>query len=384
MKILLLSCSTGEGHNSAAKAVMTALKARGVECEFIDPIQFKSVKRMNFVAELYNKTIRKIPWFFGIVYKAGKLYDASPLPSPVAYANSKYSVHFNDYVEAGNFDAIVSSHIFCSDAVLALRKKHGNTLPLYTIMTDYTPIPFYRDAKDIAYHFISCENIVEEMVRQGFKPENMCVSGIPIDPKFNLEMSKDEAKGLLGIPKNKRVIVILSGGAGCGKIVKLVKKLEKRLCDNMLMYIFVGKNTKLKEKLTERFSEDSKIRTVDFTLDVNIYLKAADVVMSKPGGLSSTEIAVSNVPFVHLKAIPGCESYNIRYFTKNGISLLGNTTKRAVDSTLKLLSDSELCNLVLNKQREHIPKRSADLIAEKIISDISLKKVEMHESLFSN
>ena len=75
MKILVLSCSTGEGHNSAAKSIVEALDSLGVEHEFMDPIIFKSEKRMKFVASLYNKCISKMPWLFGIIYKAGQLYD---------------------------------------------------------------------------------------------------------------------------------------------------------------------------------------------------------------------------------------------------------------------------------------------------------------------
>ena len=88
-KVLILSCSTGEGHNSAAKAIETALKKKGIAYELTDPVSFKSEKMQNFVSNLYNVTIKKAPAVFGAVYKLGELYSEANLPSPVYWANSR-------------------------------------------------------------------------------------------------------------------------------------------------------------------------------------------------------------------------------------------------------------------------------------------------------
>lgn len=369
MKILILSCSTGEGHNSAAKAVMDTLVAKGAECELLDPICFKSEKRMKTVASLYNNLISKAPFIFGIIYRLGKLYDFLKLPSPVAYANSKYAKPFSEYIVKNGFDAVVSSHIFAMQAMVAVREKHGVKIPVYCIMTDYTVIPFHKDAKTLDVQFASTEKGKQELIKKGFESEKICVSGIPVNPKFNIDITKSEAKAKLGIPEDKKVIMILSGGAGCGNMIKLCKKMDKSLSSDYLICVFPGKNEKLKSKLEKEFSTNDKIKVVGFTLDTNIYMKAAEVVLSKPGGLSSTEIAVANVPFVHLKAIPGCESYNIKYFTSSGLSLPGKTINSAVKQTLRLLNDTDLAEDVMRKQREYIPNNSADLIAQKVLEE---------------
>ena len=370
MKILVLSCSTGEGHNSAAKAVIEALVSCGVECELLDPIIFKSEKRMKFVANLYNSCISKMPWFFGIVYKAGQLYDASPLPSPVAYANSKYAKPLSEYVIAGGYDAVIATHIFAMAAMDAVRKKHGVNIPVYTVITDYTVIPFHTDSIDLDCHFVPTESEKKTLVKKGFDPEKIEISGIPTSPKFSLPITKSEAKARLGIEEDKRIVSILSGGAGCGKLTKLCRKMSKALDDGHHIYVFSGKNEKLRDKLRECFADDKKITVIDFTPDVNIYTKASDVVLSKPGGLSSTEIVNSNVPFVHLKAIPGCESCNIKYFTKQGISLPGKSIRSAVKQTVKLLSDTEAAENMMARQRECIPNNSALFIAQKVLKDL--------------
>lgn len=373
MKILILSCSTGEGHNSAAKAIMDSLIAKGAECEFIDPICFKSKKTMNAVSGAYNNLIRKAPWLFGIIYKLGQIYDFLRLPSPVAYANSKYSEPFSKYIEEKGFDAVVSTQLFAMQAMVAVREKHGIRIPVYCVMTDYTVIPFHKDSKTLDVQFASTEKGKQTLIKKGIEPEKICVSGIPVNPKFNIDMTKSEAKAKLGIPENKKVITILSGGAGCGNMIKLCKKMEKALGSEHLICVLPGKNEKLKSKLDKEFGTNEKIKVVGFTRDTHIYMKASEVVLSKPGGLTSTEIAVANRPFVHLKAIPGCESYNIKYFTSKGLSLPGKTINSAVKQTLRLLNDTDLAEDVMRKQREHIPSNAADIIAKKVLEEISVK-----------
>lgn len=106
MKVLLISCGTGEGHNSAAKAVMETLTQKGVECELIDPISLKSDNAKEKVSGTYNGIIKHVPFLFGIIYTIGKLYSFLPLPSPVKWANSKYSKELAEYIKKKEFDAV--------------------------------------------------------------------------------------------------------------------------------------------------------------------------------------------------------------------------------------------------------------------------------------
>lgn len=369
MKILVLSCSTGEGHNSAAKAVMEALAAKNIESELIDPISFKSEKMMRRVSSIYNNIISKVPALFGIIYRIGGIYESLHLKSPVAWANSKYAEKLSEYIKSQNFDAVVCTQLFTMQAMVAAKQKHGVNLPVYCVLTDYTVIPFYKDAKGLDLHFVPTDSVKEELIKKGFPENSLMTTGIPTSPKFNLDLTKSEAKNMLSIPEDKRVVSILSGGAGCGKIIKICRRMNKRIDSSHLICVFSGKNEKLKDKLEREFGASGKVKIIAFTPDVNIYIKASDVVLSKPGGLSSTEIAAARRPLVHLKAIPGCESYNIKYFTSNGLSLPGKSVKAAVTQTERLLSDAKLALDMQKAQEKLICNSSAELIANKITED---------------
>ena len=370
MKVLLLSSGTGEGHNSAAKAVMDALVEKGVECVFLDPISFQSENAKKKVSSIYNKIISKVPFVFGIIYFAGVLYDKTPLPSPVLKANSKYAGKLAEYIKNENFDAVVCPHLFAMQAMAVVRVDKGFYVPTYSIMTDHTTHPFHKDAKPLDVHFASNEKTAKYIVKRGFDEQKVIITGIPANPKFALSVSKNEAKNIVGISESKKVISVMTGGAGCGKILKLCKKFNKCLSEDFCVCIFPGKNEKLRQRLLSEYSDNPKFKILPFTNDVHLYLKASEVALSKPGGLSSTEIAAANVPLVHLKAIPGCESYNVRYFKSRGLSLYGKSIRRAVKYTVKLLENKELAARMLEAQRRFVPANAADLIANKIIEDM--------------
>ena len=107
-KVLILSCGTGEGHNSAAHAIEDALSDRNIEFEMIDPISFRSESAQKRVASLYNNMIRKTPRIFGVVYKIGSIFEKTRITSPVYYANCLYAEKLKEYIRANSFDAVIS------------------------------------------------------------------------------------------------------------------------------------------------------------------------------------------------------------------------------------------------------------------------------------
>lgn len=368
MKVLILSCSTGEGHNSAAKAISETLVSMNIDCTIMDPIVLKSKKVSNTVASAYNGLIRKAPGLFGIVYKLGSFYEWLRLPSPVYWANSKCAGELYEYIRNNQIDAVICTHIFGMQSMTAVRRKYG-PVPCYGVLTDHTAIPFLSET-DIDGYFVPDDGVVYQLKKKGIPEDRIYVTGIPVSRRFSIPITKEDARAALGIPKDKKIIVLMSGGAGCGKILKLCKRMCKSLDSSHLIYVFPGKNEKLRKKLETRFSGEDRVVTVAFTLEMHMYVKAADVVLSKPGGLSSTEIAVAGVPLVHLKAIPGCETCNMRYYTSSGLSLPGKSVKQAVAATEKLLIDTAASESMREKQRRLILSNAAQVIADRVIKEV--------------
>lgn len=363
-KVLILSCGTGEGHNSAAKALAENLNGRGIECEIKDSVSFRSEKARRRITGLYNRLIRRAPALFGCIYKLGALYDRLGLPSPIYAYHASYAEKLYAYIKEGGFTHVLCTHLFGMETVTAVRKKYAPDLPCYGILTDYTDVPFYKDTELDGY-FVANGRSKEQLIEKKKRGDRIFCTGIPVSAKFSA--GGEDARRRLSLPQDKKILVVMSGGAGCGKIVGLCRKLRRSPVGNACVCLFTGNNGKLKRKLTKRFGSDSRFRIVGFTNEVYLYLKAADLVFSKPGGLSSTEIAVSNVPLVQLKAIPGCETENRKYFTRNGLSVYARSARVAVQKASALLSDPCALTFMTENQRRLIPPDSCDRIVDRIL-----------------
>ena len=365
MKILILSCSTGEGHNSAAKAMAEAFRELQIECEILDPVSFHSRKAQRTVSAAYNNLIRVAPSGFGLVYKIGDLYDRSSLPSPIYWANSKYADDLYRYILDNRIDRVVCTHLFGMEAMTAIARRFPEAPPCYAVLTDYTATPFYSDT-ELSGYFSPNEEVRQELIAVGIPAERILPTGIPVSVRLSRPVPKEEARRLLSVDPEKKVIAVMSGGAGCGNLVKLCKALDRDADDSRRILVFPGKNESLAHKLHEAFGQNPRVRIIPFTPDIYLYFKAADVVLSKPGGLSSTEIAAANVPLIHLKEIPGCETENVRYFASHGMSIRAETAGKAAEAVDHLLTDAAAAEEMRKCQREFIHPDAALRIAERV------------------
>ena len=362
MKVLLLSCLTGDGHNSAARAVQNELDMRGIYNEIADPVSFRSEKAKRVVSSAYNNMIRKTPKTFGAVYKAGKLYDSTGLTSPVYWANSMYARRLNNYIAENGFDAVVCTHLFGMEAMTAIKKKCGGSVPCYGILTDYTNIPFLCETALDGY-FVPHENIKEQLCKRGIPKESVFCTGIPVAAKFNKHYEKKQAREMLDMVPDKKVFLIMTGGVGCENMLALCDEFVNLNDENTVAYVLVGRNADMKNRIDEKYRACGRVYSVPFTDQVNVYMNAADVLLSKSGGLSSTEAAVANVPFVCVKPIPGCETENARFFASKGMALYADSYKQAAENAYALVNNTEKSEQMIASQRLNInPYAARDIV----------------------
>lgn len=361
MKVLILTCHTGDGHNSAACAMAREMDFRGWNYQIADPVGIRSKRAERFVCSCYNEMIRRTPRAFGLVYHAGRAVSNLPLKSPVYYANKAYASRILRYVERGGFDAVLCTHLFGMEVLTALRRK-GVALPSFGIMTDYTCVPFFRETELDGY-FIPHADLIPEMVAKGLPKDKIYPTGIPVDPKFWEEISQWEARKRLRLPEDRKIAVIMTGGVGCETMASICRAVSELAVEGLEVCVLVGRNEKLASILQ---NVCPSVHTVSFTRDVFLYLKAADVLLSKAGGLSSTEAAVAGVPLIHVKTIPGCESYNAKFFARRGLSFAVSSPRQAAERTEFLLTHSEAGEEMRRAQRQHINPFAARDIADRI------------------
>ncbi len=369
MKALILSCNTGQGHNTAARAILEELTARGIECEMQDTLAFASQFISNTVCGIYNKASIRIPRVLGAGISAAKVTDkVFKKNSPCYVANLPYAGKVYRYIKENGFDTVIMPHVFPSEALTWVERRLPSADDLRTcfIATDYTYPPFLSDT-ELDTYFIPHEDLRAIFIEAGIPNDKIVVSGIPVSSAFRAPITKEEARQALGLPGDKRILLVMTGSMGYGNTEELTAKLMENLPDNTLVYVMGGNNEKMKAAIRAAHAGDERLTVLNYTDKVSLYLAASDLLFTKPGGLSSTEAAVRGIPVLHTKPIPGWEQENIRFFREHGLSDFGETAEALVTKALFLLANPHRCEEMVENQRKHINAFAAKDIVDHLL-----------------
>ena len=363
-KVLLLSCNTGEGHNSCARAVKECFESHGCTCEVADSLLFISEKASKFICNWHVRIYRRLPRLFKTGYKEVENH-ASPFRRDTAvyeYLTSG-SERLYEYIISGGFDAVVCTHIFAALALSDMLEKHPLPLTTAFIGTDYTCSPGTADS-NLQYYFIPDASLIEEFASCGVSREKLVPSGLPARREFYLRGGEAEAKRALGIPAEHGHILLMCGSMGCGPITELTKELAARMTDAEELTVICGTNDKLFDKLGAEFAPAKNVHIKARVEDMPLYMHASEVYMTKPGGLSTTESAAMGLPMVLIDAVAGCEEHNLSYFTALGGAVTADEPAELAEAALRLLRDENA-----RREMSRALKQSGDITpAERIYS----------------
>jgi len=314
-KVLILTTSTGQGHNQAAASVAESFENDGYEIIKIDFLA-KNSKILNDIIVIgYELLASKFPNFYGWFYNLtdNKLINKL-LKFPFFLAMRKVSKLINKIKP----DVIVATHSL-SISVVSDLKKHGLKTPFILIVTDFKAHYLYVDSYVDAY--ITGSNYTKQsLIDRNINPDKIYPVGIPINSKFYTVVTSVDAL------KDDEYfnLLLMSGSLGLNTIFIVLKELLKNP-NKLRITVVCGKNDHLKNTLTkycsDNESEHKKLHILGFTKDVSYLMDYCDVIISKPGGLTVTESIVKNIPLIIPFAIPGQENENIDFLTTEGYSI---------------------------------------------------------------
>lgn len=365
MDALIMSCATGGGHHAAARAIREELLRRGHHVEFLDPYTLSGKGMDRKVGDCYVKCAQKAPDMFGMIYRLGNLYRRLPGKSPVYWANRKTAGYMEEYLRQHSFDVILMTHIFPGEILTYLKRK-GAVLPktIY-VATDYTCIPFTEEIECDGY-VVPSGALKKEFCRRGIPAERAYPLGIPVRRSFREAQTREETAERLGLDPEKRYILIAGGSIGAGKLIGAIRVLHRYLKRqrNTELIVICGSNRKLYDKLERKYRKEDHILLLKKADCMADYLKVCDFYISKPGGISSTEAAVSNTPLIHISPIPGCETKNLEFFTKRGMSLYAANLKKDLPGAIRRIEDRDVLEKMRKAQRKYVDPRAAERIAD--------------------
>lgn len=371
MKVLILSCNTGGGHNAAASALKESLNFYHHEAEVLDLMSLGRKHTSALVGGAYVKLVSVFPAGFGALYQLGELVRKFPWKSPVYYANARLGNALADYIDQNHFNAVVTTHLYPAETLTWMKQKGRLTIPCVAVATDYACIPFWEET-NCDYYVVPHKDLIPEFASCGIPEEKLLPLGIPVRPAFARPASKEDVRRHLGLPENAPLFLVMSGSMGFGKVHLLAHELVSRLENGEQAVIICGNNKKRMRSLRLQFHKNPNVHIISFTRHVAEYMAAADVLFTKPGGLSSTEAAVRRVPLVHTDPIPGCETKNRAFFVSRGMSVTGAHQKELAEVGISLAHDDARQIAMRDAQRKNSHPQAGTAIThllEKLVSE---------------
>lgn len=369
MKILILSCNTGEGHNSSAKALKHHMDKSGIECEVKDTLSFAGSSISKRVSNLYNRSIQSE--LFHTLYSIGFWVSRHIrfTKSPIYAANYLYSDNLYKYIQQGGFDAIVSVHLFSAEVLTALKHKKNIKHPTLFVMTDYTTIPFLHET-DLDRYIIPHKDLTEAFIDDGMSKNRLVVAGIPVNISQNQDkIAKSDARaiankmfGWKSTYDSSHWYLIIGGSMGFGSSEQLLSELLAKIDDNDRIICVCGRNEEQQKRLTSLFSEIKEVKILGYSDSIPLLMDCCDVLFSKPGGITSTEALIRNIPLVHTAPIPGLEDKNAQFFHARGMSYYTQDLHQQVDVAIKLCRDMSFREQMLKSQRENSNSQTCEII----------------------
>ena len=352
MKILLMSVKAGFGHHSTAAAIIEYFKERGHVCEMLDIFTYISKHLGNTIQDGYLISTKYLPKAYGKVYdilnKEEEPYDEHSVISMLSKVVTKKLI---GYVEDAAPDLIIGTHSYAAVVMTILRDKGIVNCPLIGVVTDFTVHPFW-ESTDLDYYVIPDSQLTYQMNKKGIPSEKILPIGIPIRQIFAQKNSKEDARRRLSID-DKPTLLIMMGSMGYGNIRETLTEIDEFEMDIQLLVV-CGSNEKMKELIdTTEWHKD--IRSYGFVSNVNELMDASDLIITKPGGLTSSEAMAKGLPMIIMNPIPGQEDKNLVFLVNNGAAIAVNDVCTISEALYQLTAQDWRADL-MRKSIEHIGK----------------------------
>lgn len=344
LKIWLLHGSFTGGHASAANSVMEALKAQDptAEVEIINHAALSTNPRpVSTAAERaledgpISRAVRE--WGFEQNFEGNRLLHWA------SRQGMKYESLFSDKllerIQDEKPDILVATQAPTADLLSYWREKGLINQPLHAVVTDFAAHQIWQQ-DEVGQYYVAADSTKKDLVRFGVKSERVSVTGIPIRPAFARPFQdRSELKKQLGLDPEKPFVLILGGALGAVDFNAMARALDK-LPDDFQAAVVCGRNDKAKQALEGETFQHS-FKALGFVSNMVDWMDACDLIVSKPGGLSSSEILARGRPILILDPIPGLEVKNAKRLTDAGVGIWARDTEDMVRNAGALLQDPE-------------------------------------------
>lgn len=367
-RVLIISASVGAGHLRAASALENAFKLRspGTEVLNIDILDYTNTVFRLLYSKLYLEMVSKAPHLLGLLYDR---LDTPYRNEKLIHALNKLNTQpFLKFLKHYNPDLILCTHFLPSEIISRLKEKKELKCPQAIVVTDLDVAGMWFCRK-YEHYFVALEETREIMKRFDVPAEKITVTGIPIDPIFSQPRDKSEMRVKHGLDRDKPTILISAGGFGVGPVEKLIVSLLD-LTEPAQVIAVCGRNADLKKKmeaLVKKRRSQVKMKVLGFSTEMDELMSASDILVGKPGGLTTAEALAKGLVLVIVNPIPGQEARNSDHFLEEGVGIRCNNLPVLAWKIDQLLKDHKrLSFMKQNVTRLARPNAAFDIIEKSV------------------
>lgn len=365
-RVLLLSEGFGSGHTQAAYALAVGLRLSSpdIQTRVIELGKFLNPVVGPLIVSAYRKTVSKQPKLVGMMYRSN--YHKSLNRFTQLALHRVFYTHTSQVIDQLKPDLIVCTHPVPNAVVSRLKRLGEEDVQLCTVITDYDAHGTWI-SQEVNHYLVSTPKVKRKLMERGVEGDRIEVTGIPVHPSFWQTSARDEVLKQFGL-RDMPTVLVMGGGWG------LMDDDDDHLLDYMTewrnrvqLIVCVGSNEKMKEKLLqeERFVHPN-VHILSFTREVSKLMDVADVLVTKPGGMTCTEGLSKGLPMLFYKPIPGQEEENSEYFVQNGFAEMLNT-RETIDKWFKRIQEREAFAefrqaLISKRNEQYDPKECTDAV----------------------
>lgn len=375
MRVLLLTASYGSGHNAAARTLADAFVRAGAGVRVVD--HFRELVHPRFeraTRALYYWTLRHAPAAWGAAYG---LADRMASTSRLAFGMTQVgTMRLARFLATEKPDAVVTVHATPAVAMSTLVALGRRVPPHTTVVTDFVAHGQWI-APCIDRYCVAAEDVRRQYMARGVPGERLVVTGVPVRPAFETPIDPAEARARLRLSPSLPVVVAMAGSEGrLGRLPEVVETLRSQ-AQALQAIVVAGKDKVLATELRAA-AAGSRIRVIGYTEDIAALMAAADVLVTKAGGMTIAEALAAEVPLVTFGSLQGQERRNERFAARTGIALVAHSRRELRAALDRALGAAAVLEEMRGRIRQvRRPGSAREIVAAVLERDAATAPVEV-------
>lgn len=371
-KILIFYGSYGGGHLSAAKSIRDYIEKNysDSQVELVDCVEYVNKLFNKLTTKAYKDFSKNARWIWKHLYYDSESGSLSRICNTI---NRLMAIKLNRLIQEFQPDLIISTHPFSSQMCAILKEKGKLNCKVATILTDYASHnQWLVKSEFIDYYFVAQQGMVDDLVSRGVNKDKIHVTGIPLSSRFLQSYNKQKILEDYGLTSDKNTILFFAGGEfgfGKDKTFNRLKAIIDNL-PNLQVVAVAGRNEKMKERFDELVKTtrtESNVKILSFTNQVPELMSVSDLVITKPGGLTTTESLASGLPLIIIDPLPGQEEENAEFIENSGAGIWVKDSDNIETILLNIFNNPDKLENMKSKARLIAKKNSTQNIVETLL-----------------